>query len=108
MTDFTKMNEAIKTATSGKGIKGFAKKLTYAIIIVAFLIGVLGSFTFIPFDMEAYVSFLPAIGLLIIPLIISIGASSVTDKIQQGKKEREMAVAHEIKNQPDKVDGAVG
>lgn len=110
--DISKVNDTIKAATQGKGIKGFAKKLTYAIIIIAFLVGVLGAFTFVPFDMAAYVSFLPAIALFVIPLILSIGANSAVEKIKEKDVEKAVSVAREMKNEEaeenKKVDGAVG
>jgi len=84
--EVTKMVEA---SSGGKKIKGFAKKLTYIIIIVAFLVGVIGSFGLWGFDMDAYVKFLPAVSLFIIPLILSIGANSVVTKIKEKDLEKE-------------------
>lgn len=70
-----------------KKIHGFAKKLTYAIIIITFLIGIIGSLDGIPFNMESFVSFLPMFAALFIPLIISIGYNSAIEK--KGEKEVE-------------------
>ncbi len=96
LTGFNQVNEAIETAKGGKKIKGFAKWLTYIIIIVAFAVGVIGSFGLGNFSMDAYTQFLPVASLFIIPLIVSIGASSITGKIVQGRKERDVAIAHEV------------
>lgn len=72
-------------------IKGFAKSLSYAIIIIAFLIGIGGSFEDVPFDMDAYVSFLPMFSALFIPLIVSIGVNSAVDKHEKAQIEKEKA-----------------
>jgi len=93
LNKYTEINNAIKTASGGKKIKGFAKWLTYGIIIVAFAVGVIGSFGVGDFSMDAYTQFLPVAALFVVPLIISIGASSITEKVQTGKKDRETSVA---------------
>lgn len=103
--DYSKINDVIKVATQGKGIKGFASKLTYAIIIVSFLVGIIGSFGLWGFDMDAYVKFLPAIGFLVVPLIISIGTNSAVTKIKNGETEKAAAVAHEMKKENEEAVG---
>ena len=108
LTGFTQVNEAIKTAKGGKKIKGFAKWLTYIIIIVAFSVGVIGSFGIGNFSMDAYTQFLPVASLFIIPLIVSIGASSITGKIVQGRKERDAAIAHEVSAYNNHTEETVG
>lgn len=80
MNDYNQLADLASKAT---GIKGFAKKLTYAIIILVTAVGILGSFTVIPFDMDAYVKFLPALAWLVVPLVVSIGANSAVDKLKQ-------------------------
>ena len=91
--DYNRIAEAVETATRGKGIKGFAKRLTYTIIIIAFLVGVIGSFEFVPLDMDAYAKFLPAVSLFVIPLILSIGANSAVEKIRERDVERAKVAA---------------
>lgn len=109
LNKYAEINSAIKTATGGKKIKGFAKWLTYGIIIVAFAVGVIGSFGIGDFSMDDYTQFLPVAALFVVPLIVSIGASSITDKVQSGKKEREAAVANiATGTKPPTDNGAVG
>jgi len=87
---FIKTMEQLKGENSeGKKIKGFAKRLTYTIIIITFLIGIVGSLDAIPFNMESFVSFLPMFAALFIPLIISIGYNSAVDRKGQREVERE-------------------
>ena len=89
-------DQLIKTMEQLKGegsekkkIRGFAKKLTYSIIIITFLIGIVGSLDAVPFNMESFVSFLPMFAALFIPLIISIGYNSAIEK--KGEKDVEKA-----------------
>lgn len=63
-----------------KKINGFAKNLTYVIIITTFLIGIIGSFDVVPFNMESFISFIPMFASLFIPLVLSIGINSAVDK----------------------------
>lgn len=86
------LNEIIESLQKvpGKKIEGFAKKLTYAIIILTFLIGVIGSFNVLNFNMNSFVKFIPVFSALFIPLIISIGVNSAFDKKNKTEIEKEM------------------
>jgi hypothetical protein len=85
------LNQLLKSMQSvpKKRISGFAKKLSYAIIIITFIIGVAGSFNVIPFNMEAFVSFIPMFASLFIPLILSIGINSALEKHEKAEVEKE-------------------
>ena len=73
-----------------KRIKGFAKWLTYFIIIATFLLGAIGSFEMVPLDMEAFTSFIPMFASLFIPLVLSIGINSAFEKHEKAEVEKEM------------------
>lgn len=73
-----------------KRIHGFAKKLTYAIIIITFIFGIIGNFDFIPFNMEGFVSFIPMFASLFIPLVLSIGINSAMEKHEKTSLEKEI------------------
>lgn len=64
-----------------KFIKGPAKVITLAILVLAFIVGVFGSFELASFDMDSYVQFLDAFAWFFSPLILSIGVGSSTKKI---------------------------
>jgi len=83
-----KAQEMLNLLKNNKQIKGFAKKLTYGIIIISFVIGVLGSTDYIKFNMADYVQFLGAFAWVVVPLIISIGANSAMDKINKKDIEK--------------------
>lgn len=65
-----------------------AKKLTLIILVLYSIIGLLGSFEFLPLDMNSFATFLKAFSLFYIPLITSIGVGTVVKKIQENKKEK--------------------
>lgn len=64
-----------------------AKKLTLAILVVAFLVGLVGCFIK-AFDMTKFTQFLEAYSPFWIIIVTSIGAGAITDKIQEGKRDR--------------------
>ena len=64
-----------------------AKKLTLAILAVAFLVGLVGCFLAF-FDMDKFVKFLVAFLPFFLGMVASIGTSSVVSKIQEGKHDR--------------------
>jgi len=66
-----------------------AKKITLIILVSYSIIGLLGSFKFLPLDMNAFATFLKAFSLFYIPLITSIGAGSVAKKIKEIKEIKE-------------------
>lgn len=72
----------------GKVFSGFAKKLTYFIIIFIFLFGILGSFRFMDFDMAAFTNFIPAFAWLVVPLIIMIGVNSAVEKHEDAEVKK--------------------
>jgi len=76
-----------------KKITGTAKKLTYVIIIITFILGVLGSFDAVPFDMNAFTSFIPMFASLFIPLVLSIGINSAFEKHEKAEVEKELVKA---------------
>ena len=90
--DMNKFNEMIDklNQTPVKKVTGFAKKLTYAIIIVSFVVGIVGSFEGIPFNMDGYVSFIPVFASLFIPLVLSIGVNSAMDKKNKTEIEKDL------------------
>ena len=63
-----------------------AKRITLVILVVAFLVGCIGSW-FEVFDMDAFTKFLLTFSPFYLGLIASIGTNSVVEKIQE-KKER--------------------
>ena len=60
-------------------MKSPAKKITLSILIIAFLVGCLGSW-FKVFNMEGYTSFLLAFSPFYLGLIASIGVNSALEK----------------------------
>ena len=72
-----------------KKISGFAKKLTTAIIIITFIIGIAGSFDAVPFNMESFISFIPMFASLFIPLVLSIGVNSAIENHDKAELEKE-------------------
>lgn len=92
MQALNSMIEKIQTPPKKK-ISGFAKKLTYAIIIITFILGVLGSFESVPFDMAAFTSFIPMFSSLFIPLVLSIGINSAFQTHEKTVLEKEVIEA---------------
>jgi len=64
-------------------LKGVAKHMTIFVLMGTFLLGSLGSFDFVPFDMTAYVLFLENFMWLFLALILSIGTNSVVKTIKE-------------------------
>ena len=64
-----------------------AKKLTLAILAVAFIVGLVGCFLAF-FDMDKFVKFLGAFLPFFLGMVASIGTGSVVSKIQEGKHDR--------------------
>ena len=64
-----------------------AKKLTLAILAVAFIVGLFGCFLAF-FDMDKFVKFLGAFLPFFLGMVASIGTGSVVSKIQEGKRDR--------------------
>ena len=64
-----------------------AKKLTLAILAVAFIVGLQGCFLAF-FDMDKFVKFLGAFLPFFLGMVASIGTGSVVSKIQEGKHDR--------------------
>ncbi|MGE0074126.1 MAG: hypothetical protein AB7S52_02780 [Sphaerochaetaceae bacterium] len=63
-----------------------AKKITLAILIIAFLIGCVGSW-FEVFNMDAFTKFLLTFSPFYLGLVASIGTNSVVEKIQEKKEQ---------------------
>ena len=63
-----------------------AKKLTLAILAVAFIVGLVGCFLAF-FDMDKFTKFLGAFLPFFLGMIASIGTGAVVDRIQGGKKD---------------------
>jgi len=81
-------------------IKGFAKTLTLIIIGITYIIGVLGSFDFMNFEMDKFVEFLPVFAYVFVPLLISIGASKIVEKIEDNKTIRATKANAEYHGKP--------
>lgn len=64
-----------------------AKKLTLAILAVAFIVGLVGCFLAF-FDMDKFVKFLGAFLPFFLGMVASIGTNSVVSKIQEEKRDR--------------------
>ena len=64
-----------------------AKKITLAILLVAFIVGLVGCFLAF-FDMDKFVKFLGAFLPFFLGMVASIGTGSVVSKIQEGKHDR--------------------
>ena len=64
-----------------------AKKLTLAILAVAFIVGLVGCFLAF-FDMDKFVRFLGAFLPFFLGMVASVGTGSVVSKIQEGKHDR--------------------
>ncbi len=62
-----------------------AKKLTLAILALAFLVGCVGAFV-LKFNMDGYIKFLQGFSPLYISLIASIGANSAVEKYKGAKE----------------------
>jgi len=63
-----------------------AKKLTLAILVVAFLVGLVGCFLAF-FDMDKFTKFLSAFLPFFLGMVASVGTGAVVDRIQEGKKD---------------------
>ena len=63
-----------------------AKKLTLAILAVAFLVGLVGCFLAF-FDMDKFTKFLGAFLPFFLGMVASVGTGAVFDRIQEGKKD---------------------
>ena len=64
-----------------------AKKITLAILLVAFIVGLVGCFLKF-FDMDKFTKFLSAFLPFFLGMITSIGTGAVVDRIQEGKRDR--------------------
>ena len=64
-----------------------AKKLTLAILVIAFLVGLVGCFIK-TFDMNKFKLFLESYAPFWKIMVISIGAGAITDRIQEAKHDR--------------------
>lgn len=64
-----------------------AKKLTLAILVIAFLVGLVGCFLAF-FDMEKFSQFLISFSPFYLGMVASIGTGAVVDRIQEGKRDR--------------------
>ena len=64
-----------------------AKKLTLAILAVAFIVGLVGCFL-ASFDMDKFVQFLGAFLPFFLGMVASVGTGAVFDRIQEGKRDR--------------------
>lgn len=63
-----------------------AKKITLAILLVAFIVGLVGCFLKF-FDMDKFTKFLSAFLPFFLGMIASVGTGAVVDRIQEGKKD---------------------
>ena len=63
-----------------------AKKLTLAILVISFLVGLIGCFL-VFFDMDKFVKFLGAFLPFFLGMVASVGTGAVVDRIQDGKKD---------------------
>ena len=63
-----------------------AKKLTLAILVVAFLVGLVGCFL-VFFDMDKFTKFLGAFLPFFLGMVASVGTGAVVDRIQEGKRD---------------------
>lgn len=63
-----------------------AKKITLAILVIAFIVGLVGCFIK-AFDMIKFAQFLDAYRPFWIIMITSIGTGAVVDRLQEGKKD---------------------
>jgi len=68
-------------------VKQPAKKITLAILLVAFIVGLVGCFL-VFFDMDKFVKFLGAFLPFFLGMVASVGTGSVVSKIQEGKRDR--------------------
>jgi uncharacterized membrane protein len=63
-----------------------AKKLTLAILAVAFIVGLVGCFLAF-FDMDKFVKFLGAFLPFFLGMVASVGTGAVFDRVQEGKRD---------------------
>ena len=64
-----------------------AKKITLAILLVAFIVGLVGCFLKV-FDMDKFTKFLSAFLPFFLGMVASVGTGSVVSKIQEAKRDR--------------------
>ena len=69
-------------------IKQPAKKITLAILIITFLVGLTGCFLKF-FDMDKYAKFLASFSPFFVVMITSIGTGAVVDRLKGDKKKVE-------------------
>lgn len=70
-----------------KKVKGIAKTITLSMMVIAFLVGLVGSFKQIPLDMKDFTMFLGSFAPFYMILIVSIGANSVVEKVKKEDKK---------------------
>lgn len=88
VSQLTEMLSSIVNGGKAKqAIKGVAKWITLAILIITFAVGVIGSFAWANFEMDKFTSFLPTFALFYVPLVVSIGASSVAKRVGENKEK---------------------
>lgn len=64
-----------------------AKKITWAILIISVIVGIL--MVFIKgLDMDRYTLYVKGVAFLYVPLVTSIGANSAIDKVKGSKDEK--------------------
>jgi hypothetical protein len=68
-----------------------AKKLTLAILVVAFLVGLVGCFLKF-FDMDKYQQFLEAFEPFFIGMILSVGAGAIADRLKEKNRDDQKSV----------------
>lgn len=76
-----------KYSEKTKKLSGPAKWTTLAIIFLLTIMGVLGSFNFMNFNMNDYAIFLEKFAILYVPLVASVGTGKIAGKIVEKKKE---------------------
>lgn len=77
------MKEMQTAGDKRKPLKGAAKWITLTILILAFVVGVFGSFEAANFNMDDYVKFLESFAWFFGPLVISVGVGTSTKKVTE-------------------------
>ena len=102
--DIKAFKDLLEQSKSTKGIKGFAKKLTYAILIIILLAGLVGAYGIVKtFIMDDFIRFIEAFAWLFIPFILSIGANSAIDRREKNQLEKTKVVTENARQQSTNV-----
>jgi len=69
-------------------ITGIGKWFTLASMAIILIIGILGNFAFMNFNMGTFNNFVPVFALVLAPFVVSIGADGAIKRFNEGKRHQ--------------------